>query len=83
MYKGGFFGIFPDTRQRLFVKFTRLYQPGNPLFWVMVMLNVLSAVLGWLVHTYPLGVIASLLVAGFALGNAALGTWLVWRLLNS
>ena len=49
----------------------------------MMSLNALSAVLGWMTHTHPLGVAASLLVMGFAIGNAALGSWLVWRLVNS
>ena len=40
----------------------------------MVVPNVLFAVLGWLVRTYPLGVAAGLLVAGFVLSNAILGT---------
>ena len=65
------------------MKITRLYQPRNPLFWMMVVLNLMSAVLGWLTHTQPLGVLASVLVAGFALGNAVLGAWLAWRLVNS
>lgn len=65
------------------MKVSRLYQPGNPLFWIMVVLNALSAILGWLVHAYPLGVAAGLLVASSALGNAILGTWLTWCLVNS
>jgi len=65
------------------MKITRLYQPRNPLFWMVVVLNAMSAVLGWLTHTQPLGLLASVLVAGFALGNAVLGAWLTWRLVNS
>lgn len=49
----------------------------------MVVLNALSAILGWLTHTYPLGAVTSLLVVGFAVGNAVLGSFLMWRLLNS
>ncbi len=64
-------------------KITRLVQPRNPLFWIMVVLNGLSAVLGWLTHTYALGSVASLMVVGFAVGNALLGTYLAWRLVNS
>lgn len=48
----------------------------------MVTLNMLSAVLGWITHSHALGTAASLVVAGFAIGNAVLGTWLAWRLLN-
>ena len=49
----------------------------------MLVLNMLSALLGWVTHNHALTVVGSLLVTGFAIGNALLGTWLVWRLLNS
>ncbi len=49
----------------------------------MVVLNLLSAVLAWITHNLALGVAASLLVTGFAIGNALLGAWLMWRLVNS
>ncbi len=65
------------------MKIHRLYQPRNPLFWIMVALNALSAILGWITHTYALNVLASLIVMGFALGNALLGAYLAWRLVNS
>ncbi len=65
------------------MKIHRLYQPRNPLFWIMVALNALSAILGWITHTYVLGMLASLIVVGFALGNALLGAYLAWRLVNS
>ena len=65
------------------MKISRLYQPRNPLFWIMVALNALSALLSWITHTHTLGIVASLLVAGFAIGNAVLGTWLAWRLVHS
>jgi hypothetical protein len=65
------------------LKINRLYQPRNPLFWIMVVLNGLSVILGWLTHTYVLGMLASLMVVGFALGNALLGAYLAWRLVNS
>jgi hypothetical protein len=65
------------------VKIFRLYQPRNPLFWLMVVLNLLSVVLGWITHKHALGTVASLIIAAFAVGNAVLGTFLAWRLLNS
>ena len=65
------------------VKIARLYQPRNPLFWTMVALNVLSALLAWITHNYTLGMLGSVLVTGFAFGNAVLGTALAWRLVNS
>ncbi len=65
------------------MKLSRLYQPRNPLFWLMVALNLLSMVLGWIAQTYSLGVLVSLMIVVFAIGNVVLGTFLAWRLLNS
>ena len=49
----------------------------------MVALNLLSAGLGWITHTHVLGVVLSLLITFFAVGNAVLGAWMAWRLVNS
>ena len=65
------------------LKINRLFQPRNPLFWIMVVLNGLSALLGWLTHAFVLGSVVSMLVVFFAIGNALLGTYLAWRLVNS
>lgn len=65
------------------MKLQRLYQPRNPLFWTMVVLNVLSTLLGWLTHTYTLPGWLALVVVVFALGNAVLGMRIAWQLVNS
>ncbi len=65
------------------MKLSRLYQPRNPLFWIMVALNLLSMVLGWITHTQLPGVFVSLVIVVFAIGNAVLGAYLMWRLVNS
>ncbi len=65
------------------MKLSRLYQPRNPLFWLMVAVNLMSMVLGWIAQTYVLGVLVSLMIVVFAIGNVVLGTILAWRLLNS
>jgi hypothetical protein len=65
------------------MKVTRLYQPRNPLFWIMLALNLLSAVLAWLTRAYSLDALGSVLVTAFAVGNALLGTYLAWRLMQS
>lgn len=65
------------------MKLSRLYQPRNPLFWLMLALNLLSMVLGWITHTQLLGVMVSLVILVFAIGNAVLGAHLMWRLVNS
>ncbi len=64
------------------MKISRIYQPRNPMFWLMVAFNVLSWVLGWITHTVSLNLVGSLLVTGFAIGNAVIGAWLAWRLVN-
>jgi len=65
------------------LKISRLYQPRNPLFWIMVLLNLLSTALVWLTQTTPLATFGLIVVGVFALGNAILGTYLMWRLVNS
>jgi hypothetical protein len=65
------------------MKLTRLYQPRNPLFWIMLVLNLLSVVLSWITRSYPLGTLATVLVIVFAVGNALLGANLAWRLVRS
>ncbi len=65
------------------MKLSRLYQPRNPLFWLMVALNLLSMVLGWLAQTVSLGGFVSLVMLVFAIGNAVLGSYLMWRLVKS
>jgi hypothetical protein len=64
------------------MKLSRLFQPRNPLFWIMLALNGLSTVLAWLVHNRPLNTFGMLLIGSFALINAALGTWFAWRLVK-
>ena len=48
----------------------------------MLTLNGLSPMLAWVVHNRPLNAWATVLLTGFALGNAILGTFLLWRLLR-
>jgi heme A synthase len=64
------------------MKLSRLFQPRNPLFWLAVALNALSAMLAWIVQNRELHAWPALLVGGFAMANALIGTWLVWRLLR-
>jgi hypothetical protein len=49
----------------------------------MVALNLLSLVLSWIARSYALNGIGSVMVVLFAAGNAALGTYLAWRLMQS
>ena len=62
------------------MKLLRIYQPRNPLFWIMLVLNALSYALAWIVQNRSLNTMGMLLIGGFALVNAVLGMWLLWRL---
>ena len=65
------------------MKLLRIYQPRNPVFWIMLALNMLSYALAWIVQNRALNNLGMLLVGGFALVNALLGMWLLWRLLQT
>jgi hypothetical protein len=65
------------------LKLRRIYQPRNPLFWLMLVINALSYALGWIVQNRALNTMGMLLVGGFASVNAVVGTWLMWRLLQT
>ena len=69
---------YPSLRRSL----SRVWQPRRGLFWLMVAFNVMGWVLGWALHLLqPTGGLL-VLVTVFALGNAAMGWWLLlilWR----
>jgi len=65
-----------------FMKFSRLYQPKNPLFWLLVLLNALSAAISWLLQTRPMALAPTLVLAFFALGNFLLGIKLAVQLMR-
>jgi len=62
------------------MKFSRLFQPRNPLFWLMLAINALSLVLAFIAQTRALNSLGTVIVYGFALSNAVLGIGLAWRL---
>ena len=64
------------------MKLFRVFQPRNPLFWLMLALNALSAALAWIVQNRPLNTVAMVVVAVCALCNALVGTWVLWRLVR-
>lgn len=64
------------------MKLSRLFQPHNPLFWLMVLLNALSSGLSYLLHTRELSTAATVVLALFALANAVIGIGLAIRLMR-
>lgn len=65
------------------MKFSRLFQPRNPLFWILVALNLLSTVLSHVALNFELNTLGTVLVVLTALVNAVLSAFLAWRLVNS
>jgi len=58
----------------------RLWQPRRPLFWLVIVFNLLSSAMAWALHlAQPTGLLQALLT-GSALINTALGWWLLARL---
>ena len=55
------------------MKFSRLYQPRNPQFWLLVVLNALSTGISYLLNSRSLPLTVTLALAGFALANFVLG----------
>lgn len=64
------------------MRFSRLFQFRNPLFWFFVLLNGLSTLISWLLRTqdFPLPIV--LLLAAFALGNMIYGIRIALRLMR-
>jgi hypothetical protein len=65
------------------MKFTRIYQPRNPIFWILVALNFVSLALSHIAQTYDLNLIGTAIVIGLTVVNALLSALLAWRLVNS
>lgn len=64
------------------MKLARLLQPRNPLFWLLVALNALSAAISWLLQTRAFPLAVTLALAIFALGNFLLGLKLAVQLMR-
>ena len=65
------------------MKFSRLFQPRNPLFWILIALNLLSTALSHVVLNFELNTLGTVLVVLTAIVNVVLSTFLAWRLVNS
>jgi drug/metabolite transporter (DMT)-like permease len=65
------------------MKISRLFQPHNPIFWILVVLNLLSMFLSYIAQNYTLSTLASVIVIVFGALNAILSMVLAWRLVKS
>ncbi len=64
------------------MKLSRLWQPRNPAFWMMVVLNLMSTILAWVLRSYALVPLVTIMVAGLALMNAWIGIRLALDLMR-
>lgn len=64
------------------MKLSRLWRPRHPLFWLMVLFNLLSSACSWALRSLPLTEAAMWLIAAAALGNMGFGLWCAWRLVR-
>jgi 4-hydroxybenzoate polyprenyltransferase len=51
----------------------RLWQPRHPLFWLMLLFNLLSSLCAWALRSWTLPDTLMLLIAAVALGNVFFG----------
>jgi drug/metabolite transporter (DMT)-like permease len=65
------------------MKISRIFQPRNPIFWMLVILNLLSMFLSYVAQNYTLSTLASVIVIVFAVLNTVLSMGLAWRLVKS
>ena len=64
------------------MKLSRLIQPRNPQFWLLIALNALSSAISWILRTHDLPAVATWVLTGFALSNVVLGLLIAFRLMN-
>lgn len=68
--------------KRLTVSISRLYQPRNPQFWLLVVLNLLSTGISYILRSRGLPMSITLVLAAFALANFVLGIRIALQLMG-
>ena len=58
----------------------RLWRPSHPLFWLVLLFNLLSSVCAWLMRSLPLSTGALLALGLLALANVGFGLLAAYRL---
>ena len=64
------------------MKLSRLYQPRNPQFWLLVVLNLLSTGISYILRSQDLPMLITLLLAAFALANFVIGIRIALQLMR-
>ncbi|MEO0029943.1 MAG: hypothetical protein RJB45_1984 [Pseudomonadota bacterium] len=65
------------------MKLSRIFQPKNPQFWLLVTLNLLSLALSHIAQNFNLNTLGTTLLIIVSVINVALSSFLAWRLVNS
>ena len=65
------------------MRLSRLFQPRNPLFWLFVILNLLSSAISFILRTQALSLPVMLLLGGFALANFFVDLRIALQLMRS
>jgi hypothetical protein len=65
------------------MKLSRLYQPRNPQFWLLVVLNLLSTGISYILRSQDLPTPIVLVLAAFALANFVIGIRIALHLMKS
>lgn len=71
----------PRAAGTVALKLSRLIQPRNPQFWLLVVLNALSSAISFILRAYELPVAVTLVLAGFAVVNFVMGIRIALRLM--
>jgi hypothetical protein len=64
------------------MQWKRLWQPRNPMFWMMLGFNVLSSLCTWAMQALPLNHLGLALLAVVALLNVGMGLLAAWTLMR-
>jgi hypothetical protein len=64
------------------MKLSRLYQPRNPQFWLLVVLNLLSTGISHILSSHDLPTPITLVLALFALANFVIGIRIALNLMR-
>lgn len=67
----------------LLAKLARLYQPRNPKFWLLIVLNALSTAIAHILRNYDLPALPTFVLAAFAIANFVLGVRIAVQLLHT
>lgn len=64
------------------VEFSRLYQPRNPRFWLLIALNLFSTGISYILRSQDPPMLITLILAVFALANFVIGIRIALQLMR-